>query len=450
MQREFIPAPALMGRSIGNIKTHNLRAVLLTLLHGGPTSRVRMAQLTGLSSTTITNLVAELLEQGIVAETGKEGAAESRNGNGRAGAGRPATLVSIVPSARYAVGIHIGVDTLRVGVTDLFGALRAYRVIAHSTDAPAADLLDAAARLAEEATAAAGLTREQLLGVGVGASGLVDLETGVNVLAPNLGWRGVPIRDILSRRLSLPVFVDNNVRAMALAEAMFGAGRGVNTLAFVYGRVGVGAGFTVGGQIYRGSRAGAGEIGHTTMIPAGGAPCRCGNTGCLETLVSEQEIIRQAQVLAARAPDSILAAKLTKDEGRTTNAAEGPSSVVGRAFDDVPDTPIERIFAAARAGDRDTLAMLDERAFYIGTALANLVNLINPETIILGGLFAAGADLMLPRIEETLRRRSFAGLGDAVALRVTTFGRRVGVIGAAALALDAFFYRQTPANEFAG
>jgi hypothetical protein len=249
MPREFIPAPALTGRSIGNIKTHNLRAVLLTLLHGGPTSRVHIAQLTGLSSTTITNLVAELLEQGIVAETGKEGAAEGRNGNGRPGAGRPATLVSIVPAARYAVGIHIGVDTLRVGVTDLFGALRAYRVIAHSTDLPAADLLADAARLVEETTAAAGLTREQLLGVGVGASGLVDLETGVNVLAPNLGWRNVPLRATLAGHLGLPVFVDNNVRAMALAEAMFGAGRGVNTLAFVYGRVGVGAGFTVGGQV---------------------------------------------------------------------------------------------------------------------------------------------------------------------------------------------------------
>jgi glucokinase len=185
------------------------------------------------------------------------------------------------------------------------------------------------------------------------------------------------------------------------------------------------------------------------MIPAGGAPCRCGNTGCLETLVSEQEIIRQAHVLAARAPDSILAAELTKDERRTTDAGQrstlnGQWSAVSRQppVDVTPDTPIERIFAAARAGDRDTVAMLDERAFYIGTALANVVNLINPEMIILGGLFAAGADLMLSRIEETMRRRSFAGLGDAVLLRVTTFGRAVGVIGAAALALDAFFYRQ--------
>ena len=110
--------------------------------------------------------------------------------------------------------------------------------------------------------------------------------------------------------------------------------------------------------------------------------------------------------------------------------------------DEALDAPIERVFAAARGGDRETLAMLDERAFYMGTALANIVNLINPDMIILGGLFAAGADLMLPRTEETMRRRAFAGLGDAVTLRVTSFGRRVGAVGAAALALDAFFYRQ--------
>jgi predicted NBD/HSP70 family sugar kinase len=214
---------------------------------------------------------------------------------------------------------------------------------------------------------------------------------------------------------------------------MFGAGRGVNTLAFVYGRVGVGAGFVVGGQVYRGSKAGAGEIGHTTAIQAGGAPCRCGNTGCLETLVSEPEIVRQAQVLAARAPGSILTARLNAPQVADQPAAN---------MDGNPDSPIERVFAAARDGDREALALLGERAGYMGTALANLVNLINPDMIILGGLFAAGQDLLLPHIEETMRRRSFAGLGEAVALRVTTFGRQVGVIGAAALALDAFFYRQ--------
>jgi glucokinase-like ROK family protein len=418
------------GRSIGNVKAHNLRAVLLTLLQEGTVSRVGLARLTGLSTTTITNLITQLLEQGLVLEEGREA-------NNHAGAGRPATLLQLIPSARCAVGVHMGVDTIRAGVSDLFGQLRNYFVIRHTAEMPVAEVLIEIARLVERAIADAGVSRSSVVGVGVGASGLVDVETGVNVLAPNLGWRAVPIRDVLADRLHLPVFVDNNVRAMALAEAMFGAGRQANTLAFVYGRVGVGAGFVVGGQVYRGSRAGAGEIGHTTMIPAGGAPCRCGNTGCLETLISEPEIVRQAQVLAARAPDSILAARLAQP-----SPADADEAARRSALEPSQSEPIERIFEAARGGDRETLVMLNERGHYIGTALANLVNLVNPDMIILGGLFAAGSDLLLPTIEETMRRRSFAGLGDAVQLRVTTFGRRVGVVGAAALALDEFFYRQ--------
>ncbi len=433
MPHKPVPAPVLTGRSIGNVKAHNLRAVLLTLLYSGPTSRVRLAQLTGLSTTTMTNLISELLAQGIVSEAGRETPGEGREVNGRSNSGRPATLIRIIPEARCAVGIHFGVDMLRAGVTDLFGNLICYRVQPHSVDAPVPELLETAVALVEEVIAAGCVSRESLVGIGVGASGLVDPETGVNVLAPNLGWRDVPLRDVFQRRLAMPVMVDNNVRAMALAEGMFGAGRGVNTLAFVYGRVGVGAGFVVGGQVYRGSKAGAGEIGHTTAIQAGGAPCRCGNTGCLETLVSEPEIVRQAQVAASRTPGSILAARLN-----APLVAEQPVANT----DGNPDSPIERVFAAARAGDREALVLLGERAGYMGTALANLVNLINPDMIILGGLFAAGQDLLLPRIEETMRRRSFAGLGEAVALQVTTFGRQVGVIGAAALALDAFFYRQ--------
>ncbi|MGC8781147.1 MAG: ROK family protein [Anaerolineae bacterium] len=439
MRDEPFPRLTVTGRGIGNIKSHNLRAVLLALLHQGALSRVRLTQLTGLSSTTITNLTADLLAQGIIAETGKEDVAETRGGNGRPGAGRPPTLISIRPTARYAAGIHFGVDTIRAGVTDLFGNLHGYQVVAHPTDIAPAELLERAVALAEEVIARAGVQRESLVGLGVGASGLVDPESGVNVLAPNLGWRNVPMRAFFAGRTGLPVMVDNNVRAMALAEAMFGAGRGINTLAFVYGRVGVGAGFVVGGNVYRGSRAGAGEIGHTTMIPAGGAPCRCGNTGCLETLVSEPALVRQAHGLAARVPDSLLAALLQR-----ATAGPGPHAPDGSS---PAEAPIELVFAAARGGDRAALELLDQAATYLGTALANLVNLVNPDMIILGGMFAAGADLFLPRVEETMRRRSFAGLGDQVALRVTTFGRKVGVIGAAALALDAFFYRQEAPAE---
>jgi predicted NBD/HSP70 family sugar kinase len=216
--------------------------------------------------------------------------------------------------------------------------------------------------------------------------------------------------------------VDNNVRAMALAEALFGAGRGVNSLAFVYGRVGVGAGFVVGGQIFRGSSAGAGEIGHTIIIPDGGQLCRCGKRGCLETLVSETSLISQAEEIAAQHPDGLLNRHLHQN-------------------DDI--RPIERIFAAARAGDQDTRTMIEQRACYLGMALANLVNVINPELILLGGMFAQGEELILPVAEKAMRELSFAGLGEKVRVQPTSFGWRAGVIGASALALSTFFYQQS-------
>jgi glucokinase-like ROK family protein len=411
------------GRSISDVKVHNARAVLLALLRCGAASRVDLARMTGLSSTTITNLITELIDHGLVLEAGKEHATGARGGLERAGAGRPATMLRIVPDARCAAGLHIGVDTLHAGVTDLFGQLLAHRVVPHQGEVTPQATLDLGAALIRETIAEAEVQTSDVIGIGVGASGLTDPTTGINTLSPNLGWRNVPVRDIMAGLLNKPVLVDNNVRAMALAESMFGAGRGVNTLAFVYSRVGVGAGFVLGGQLYRGATAGGGEIGHTTVIPAGGAACRCGNSGCLETLVSEVEIVRQALAVVTRDPDSILAEQLAAGE------------------------TIDAVFEAARAGDRHAAGLLEDRAFYLGTALANLVNTLNPDMIILGGLFAAGADLMLPRIEETMRRRAFAGLGDQVQVRVTEFGRRVGVVGAAALALDAFFYRQSVTPE---
>ncbi len=412
-----VAAPAFAGRNIANIKAHNLQAVLLTLLHQGPLSRARMAELTGLSTTTITNLMSELLAQGIVAEEGRE--PYSPHGE-RHGAGRPRIPVSLVPSARYVVGIHFDVDNVRVALADLAGHLCPCYIAPQEGRVEA--VLDRAAGLVETALAESGIPPDRVLGVGVGASGLVDPDTGVNLLSPSLGWRDVPIRDVLARRLGLPVLVENNVRAMALAEAMFGAGRarGVDSLAFVYARVGVGAGLIVGGRVFRGSFGGAGEIGHMTMIPIGGAACRCGNHGCLETLVSEPAIVARAARLAADDPSSLLAVR--PDEAGTP--------------------AIDQVFAAARAGDEPTRAMLAECGLYMGTALANLVNVVNPDMIILGGLLAAGQDLLLPSIEIALRERAFAGLGRRVELRTATFGVNSGVLGAAALALDELFYRQ--------
>ncbi len=405
-----------VGSSSSTIKPRNMSAVLLMFLRYGQISRVDLADLTGLSTTTITNLVAELIEAGVVAQDDQEPGSRQRS------VGRPRRQLHLVPDARYVLGIHFGVGSVRVALTNLLAEPIAVDALEHPLDLPVADVLIQTSALAQSLIQRnPQLDRGRILGLGVGASGLVDPLTGVNILAPNLNWHDVPLQDYFAARLRLPVTVDNNVRAMALGEALFGVGKDVYSLAFVYARVGVGAGIVVGGRLYYGGGAGAGEIGHMTILPEGGPRCRCGNSGCLETLISEPVILREAQSIAEQHPDGLLARHWHKNSG----------------------SPIERVFAAARQGDPLTCDLLVQRAHYMGIALANLVNILNPELIVLGGILAQGQDLLLPTIRETMIQRAFANLGEKVALVPPSFNHQnAGVIGAAALALNRFFYQQ--------
>ena len=411
--------PTFLCSNITLVKSHNLRAVLLSLLHNDRISRVQLADVTMLSTTTITNVISELVDQGIVIES-----EDDEKENGKRSVGRPRTALKLIPDARFAVGVHIGIGLIRVAVTDLQAQIVHNNFADYSIESPHEEILSSVGDLIEKTIADSAVNRKKIIGIGFGASGLVDFQSGVNVLAPTLGWREVPIRDWLSERIHLPVCVDNNVRAMTFGESLFGLGRGVTSLALVYGRVGVGSGIVVNGEVFRGSAAGAGEIGHTIMLPEGGEVCRCGKRGCLETLVSEHVIIKQAEALAKENPNSILANNLKNPNG---------------------DKPIDRIFAAAREGDRATREMIEHFAYYFGIALTNLVNVLNPELILLAGMFAQGEDLFLPVVQKTVREQAFAGLGERVRVQSTSFGWRAGVIGAAALALNAFFYQQPEA-----
>ena len=390
----------------------------MSLLYEKQISRAELSNRTSLSSATVTNLANELITQGFITEiepTLLE--VESKRA-----VGRPRRMLRLIPNARYAIGVHIGVGLFRVAITNLHAVILDNRIVEFERETPPTEVLERVAREIEDLLSSSAIDRQRILGIGVGASGLVNHDKGLNVLAPRLGWQNVEIQDVLEKRLGFPVCVDNNVRAMAIAEAFFGAGRGVNVLAFVYGRIGVGAGFVVNGQVFRGSGAGAGEIGHTIMVPEGGQPCRCGQEGCLETLVTEPVIIRKAVELAKQHPESLLA-KYMDDESQTSS--------------------IDTIFAAAREGDQIAKEMVENQICYLGIALANLVNVLNPEMILLGGVFAQADDLFLPIACKVMRETAFGGLGDDVIVEPTSFGWRAGVVGAAALALMDFFYQQT-------
>jgi N-acetylglucosamine repressor len=408
--------PNFQGSNLNLVKQHNLQAILLNLLYEPVLSRVQLARRLNLSNTTITNLIAELINQGIVTEIDANLEKDELRP-----VGRPRTSICLEPNARYVIGIHIGVGIFRVGLANLRAEIKHNYTQNFDIKSKVGDVLGLIENLTEKLIRESGINREQILGVGVGASGLVDFSTGVNLLAPNLDWHDVPLREELQKRLNLPVIVDNNVRTMAIGETYFGAGRGVEAVAFVYGRTGVGAGLTFKGQVFRGSSKGAGEIGHCVMIPHGGETCRCGNSGCLETIISESAILREAQHIADSNPGGILAKKLE-------NHWDHPL--------------IECVFDAAREGDLPVREMLESRAYYLGIALANLINLFNPDLILLGGIFSRGEDLFIPPVTRTIQQMAFGGMGKQVRLQATSFGWKAGVVGAAALALLNFFYQQ--------
>lgn len=401
-----------LGTNSSEIKLQNMSAILLTLLEQPNVSRVFLAQQVGVSTSTITNLVTELISMGLVSEEGVVAT------DGQASVGRPQKALQLVPDARYAVGVHISVGRVHIVLTNMLGQIvhapDAY-TFDHALDAPWQDVLNEIAAQIKQLQADMPLDPVQLVGVGVAASGLVDPYTGVNVIAPNLNWHDVAIKDYLETHLNVPVVVENNVRAMALGEALFGSAQGVYTTAFVYGLMGVGAGFTIGGQVFRGSAAGAGEIGHNKIvIHAENGP----QVQALEDVISEAAIIREAAALAHDNPASPITAMI-QSKTLTLNA----------------------IFDAARAGDATITAMLEERAFHMGIAMSNMVNIFNPDLIVMGGIFYHHADVLLPTIEATMRTHAFANLGEKVRLETTSFGEHVGRIGAAAVALEQLLYR---------
>jgi len=384
-----------------NVRNHNTSLVLRLFLRHGVLTRAALTRLTGLSATTITNLVADLLADGILAEMGPEADPD------RVGAGRPPVSVRLVPERRLALGVQFGIGVVNVGLVDLLGHPGSIVRVPHALDEPPAVLIDRVAETARSLLASPGL-RERVVGAGVGASGLVDVRRGINRIASRLGWRDVPLGPMLERELAMPVWVDNNARAMALAETLFGAGRDAGTLVFMYVGRGLGCGLVLEGRLFHGSADGAGEVGHMTIVPTGGRPCHCGNTGCLETLVSRDAL-----------------AAVAAEMGIPAGESGAPTA--------------DDLVAAARDGDGAARRAVVDAAGHLGVGVAALVNVFNPELVVLGGLAGDAADLMLPAVQETVRARAFPFLGSSVRIEPTSLGPDVGLIGAAALALNSFY-----------
>ncbi len=312
------------------------------------------------------------------------------------------------------VGIDLGGTKIITALVDTEGRIifRDYRETeaARGPAAVMARMIDAASRVMN----GGGVAAAQISAVGVAAPGPIDARSGIVTTPPNLpGWKDMPLRQLIQDELGLPTALENDANAAALAEHRFGAGRGTKHMIYVTASTGIGGGFILNGELYNGATGGAGEIGHMTILPQG-PHCGCGNRGCLEALASGRAIAREARERVKCGVPTLIA-----------DLAEGD-----------PDRISAKLVAQADAqGDIEAQEILDEAMTYLGVGMANLVNLFNPELIVIGGgLTKMGARLFDP-VRRIIDRRAFRTAAQVVKVVPAQLGDDVGVLGAAAVAM---------------
>ncbi|MCL5998576.1 MAG: ROK family protein [Chloroflexi bacterium] len=312
----------------------------------------------------------------------------------------------------YFIGVDLGGTNLRAALIDpASGERLAVRKMATPNRAGPAAVIDSISQLIDEVVAAGQVTREAIGGAGVGMPGLVDLDRGVALLLPNIAgnWPEVMLRDVLERRIGLPVRLINDVRAITLAEWRFGAGKGVDTMACYAIGTGIGGGVVVNGRLHLGISGSAGELGHQVVEP-NGAPCNCGGRGCLEMYAS-------GPAIAARAIQAIVQRRPT---------------CMGELVDqDLNRITVEVVLQAARMGDEVARTIFEQAGAYLGIAVANTLLTISPRKVVVGGGVAAAGDLLLDPARRTVRERVFLMPADRVEIVPAELGNDAGLIGAA-------------------
>ncbi|WP_225849963.1 ROK family transcriptional regulator [Streptomyces sp. HPF1205] len=381
------PPPSLGVRDL-----NRLRVIESIYLHPG-CSRTDIARRTGLSRGTVSTVAEELDRAELIREYEAPEEEQRRRGTGR----RP-TLLSLVPGAGFAIGIDIGHQHVRVIICDLAGEPVAEQWSAAQVDEAPSATLDLANDLVRRALRDAGVAPQRVLGAGIGLAAPIDPGTG-EVRADGIlpGWQGVVPAAEMRERLGVSVQLANDADAGALGENVFGAGRGVDDMIYIRLSAGVGGGLILAGQPYRGARGIAGEIGHVCVRPDG-LICRCGNRGCLETVASPVAVARQLEHVIDRP-----------------------------AGDQLP--------GLIAAGDRRALRAVADAGEAVGFALSAVVNVLNPELVVVGGELAAAGEALLDPIRATVHRHSLVGAATTAKVITGVLGDRAEVLGAAALIL---------------
>ncbi|MFE8702477.1 ROK family glucokinase [Cytobacillus sp. FJAT-54145] len=311
---------------------------------------------------------------------------------------------------KWLVGVDLGGTTTKLAFINYYGEIIHKWEIPTDNSDEGKNITINIAKAIDQKLNEIGQSKDKLLGIGMGAPGPVDYSTGIIYNTVNLGWKdNYPLKDLLEVETSLPAFIDNDANCAALGEMWKGAGDGAKDLVCVTLGTGVGGGVIANGNIVQGISGAAGEIGHITSVPEGGAPCNCGKKGCLETVASATGIVRIA----------------------TERVKNGSTGKLYEIFEKDKKVTAKDVFDCAREQDPIALEVIEEVSFHLGLALANLGNTLNPEKIVLGGGVSKAGDILLQSVQKNFDKFSFSRVKESTKIAVATLGNDAGVIGAA-------------------
>ncbi|NLA57445.1 MAG: ROK family transcriptional regulator [Firmicutes bacterium] len=392
------------GTNSKDLKILNRILVRNIIRRRGPISRSEIAQETGLTPSTVTVITAELLEAGVIKEAG----------HGESTGGRRPVLLELNPTAAHIFAVKLQRGEATAALFGLTCNLLAERTYHLDTDAPEG-VVETIGRSFQELAREADIDPGSVLLCGVACPGLVCSERGIVERSSNLGWLKVPLGEMIRNRLGgISVHVENISNAAALAEKEFGLGKGYSDMVFVNLSVGVSAGILVNGEIYGGVQGYAGEIGHVSFIPKDGPWCACGRRGCFEAVCGARAVLER---IKARVPEEEFARYgLSKDLVKL-------NELIGSPLVDSPE--VQRV--------------VDETGRAVGILVANLVNLLNPRIIILGGELSAFGKPLLRAVEEEVKLRSLEEMYNSTSIELSNLRGSGPLMGVYALALEKVF-----------
>ena len=386
------------------VRKINKSIVMNTLRLHAPISRARVANLTGLNRGTVSNIVNVLIEDGLVTEYEQE---ESK-------VGRPGISLSLRPDGGAVVGLEIGVDFVTIVLTNFVAEILWETRKEISPSQSETDIISQAENLVERALSIAREQGLRPLGIGIGLPCLINLDRGELIIAPNLNWKNLPLRMMWNKHFRVTVYIENEANLAALGEYYFGVASGVDNFIYLSSGIGLGGGIMINGNLFRGGHGYAGEIGHIQRDPQG-EKCGCGRIGCWETQVGPRAVLRRVKKELQIHSDQFL-----------LDACQG----------DFNNLTFDMVVKFALEGNNICNLAIKDVATYLGEGIADLVNVFNPELVVIGGAFILGKDILQPIIEKTIFSGALQPSADGLRIAFSEREDNACALGAVAIVLD--------------